>query len=253
MQTRSLLWILIAVGSFPSCGRSADPAAREKELTYLRTLMPEDLLPLANVEVPGIENIAILGEGADTHLGLHLFPGQKKRNGGIRAEVSVNYPFQQGDTVRYAWRFMVPKGFVSDAPKNRWWIIGQWHDQPNPARGENWDGFASKSPPVLLALGESQGKLGIGIAYGPDQSQKHGPLWIEPGKWHRLAVDIRWSQKADGQAVFFLDDMTKPVATATGANMHNDFQHFLKLGMYRHPEIATDNWIYVDDLQITRR
>jgi len=35
--------------------------------------------------------------------------------------------------------------------------------------------------------------------------------------------------------------------------MHNDFQHFLKLGMYRHPEIETDNWIYVDDLQITKR
>jgi len=49
--------------------------------------MPEDLLPVANVEVAGIENIAILGEGADAHLGLHLFPGQKKRNGGIRAEV----------------------------------------------------------------------------------------------------------------------------------------------------------------------
>jgi len=33
--------------------------------------------------------------------------------------------------------------------------------------------------------------------------------------------------------------------------MHNNFQHFLKLGMDRHPEIATDNWIYLDDLTIT--
>lgn len=236
----------------PCCGRAADPGAREMELTYLRPVVPAELLEFAHVEVPAIENISILGEGADQHLGLHVFPGQKKLHGGIRAEISIDPPSKQGDTVRYAWRFMVPKGFVSDAPQNRWWIIGQWHDQPDRSRGESWEGFASKSPPVLLGLGELQGRLGIGIAYGPDQSQKLGPLFIEPGQWHQIAVEIHWSQKADGKATFYLDDMTKPAATATGPNMHNDFQHFLKLGMYRHPDIATDNWIYLDDLKITR-
>ena len=236
--------IFTALLMLTSCGRSADPAAREKELTYLRSVVPDELLEFAHVEVPAVENVAIMGEGSTQHLGLHVFPGQKKLNGGIRAEVSVDYPCKQGGTVRYAWRFMVPKGFVSDAPKNRWWIIGQWHDQPDRARGESWDGFASKSPPVLLGLGEFQGKLGsgIGIAYGP--------VFIEPGKWHSIAVEIHWSQKADGKATFFFDDMSKPAAT--GPNMHNDFQHFLKLGMYRHPEIETDNWIYIDDLKITK-
>jgi hypothetical protein len=32
--------------------------------------------------------------------------------------------------------------------------------------------------------------------------------------------------------------------------MHNDFQAFLKLGIYCHPEIATDNWLYLYDLTI---
>jgi hypothetical protein len=89
---------------------------------------------------------------------------------------------------------------VSDAPQSRWWIIGQWHDQPDHARGERCDGFPSGNLPVLLGLGEFQGKLGsgIGIAYGP--------VFIEPGKWHSIAVEIRWSQKADGKATFFLDE-----------------------------------------------
>lgn len=243
--------LLIAL-VFPACSKGAAPKAREMELSYLRCVMPDDLLDFAHVEVPAVENIAILGEGADKHLGLHVFPGQKKLNGGIRAEISVDYPHKQGDTVRYAWRFMVPKGFASDAPKNRWWIIGQWHDQPDRSRGESWDGFASKSPPVLISIGELDGKLGIAIAYGPDQSQKRGPLTIEPGKWHSIAVEIHWSQKADGKAAFFLDDLSKPAVVLEGPNMHNDFQHFLKLGMYRHPEIATDNWIYIDDLKITK-
>jgi len=115
--------------SIPLC--AADPSAREKELTYLRTIMGVDLLPYAHLEVPAVENVVILGSGADQHLGLRLFPSQKKLNGGIRAEVSVNYPCKQGDTVRCAWRFMVPDGFKSDAPRNRWWIFGQWHDQPD--------------------------------------------------------------------------------------------------------------------------
>ena len=51
----------------------------------------------------------------------------------------------------------------------------------------------------------------------------------------------------------FLDDMTQPAAVIDGPNRHNDFQHYLKLGMYRHSEIVTDNWIYLDDLTITTR
>jgi hypothetical protein len=251
MHARLLTLILVAVVSFPSCGGGADPQAREKELSYLRSIMPDTLLDYAHVEVPALENITLLGEGASQHLGLHLFPGQKKLNGGIRAEVSVDYPHQQGDTVRYSWKFMVPKDFTSDAPQNRWCLIGQWHDQPDKERGESWDGFPSRSPPVLLGLGEIDGRLAIGFEYGPTQDQKLGPIFIERGKWHSLAMVIKWSQKADGKATLFLDDMAKLAATAEGPNMHNDYQHYLKLGMYRHPEIETDNWIYLDDLNIT--
>jgi hypothetical protein len=215
--------------------------------------MPDSLLEYAHLDVGSVKSIAIEGEEENQHLGLHLFPGQSKVHGGIRAEISVGYPFQQGETVRYSWRFMLPKDFVSDAPKNRWWIIGQWHDQPDRARGETWDRFPSKSPPVLLALGELDGKLGIGITYGPDHSQQHGPVFIEPGKWHEIAVEIHWSRNDEGKATVFLDDMTRPVATCSGPNLHNDFQHYLKIGMYRHPDIATDNWIYLDDLRIGKR
>jgi len=242
--------ILLLVLGAP-CLVAADPAAREKELVYLRCLMPEVLLPYAHVEVPAVENISIEGEGGDSHLALRVFPGQKKLNRGIRAEVSVDYPHQAGETVRYAWKLMLPPGFKSDSPQNRWWIIGQWHDQPDTTRGESWEDFPSKSPPVLIGLGELNGKPGIGLNYGLDQSQKRGPFFLELGKWHQFAVVIHWSQKADGKASFFLDDMTTPIAVMEGPNRLNDFQHFLKLGMYRHPEIATDNWIHLDDLEIT--
>jgi hypothetical protein len=243
----------MALLTLTSCSPAKDPQAREKELAFLRVLMPEELLPVAHVEVAGVENIAILSSGGEHHLALGIFPGQKKRNRGVRAEVSVDAPHEEGDTMRYECRFRVPEEFKSDALRNRWWIIGQWHDQPDRRKGETWDGFPSRSPPVLVGLGELDGRMAIGIEYGPTQAQKHGPIFIERGKWHRLALAIHWSQKADGKAEVFFDDMTRPAATLTGPNMHNAFQHYFKLGMYRHPDIATANWIYLDDLTIEKR
>ncbi len=48
----------------------------------------------------------------------------------------------------------------------------------------------------------------------------------------------------------YLDDMDKALLTAEGANLHNRFQHYLKLGMYRHPEIMSRNSIHIRQLSI---
>lgn len=248
-MTRMLLLFttlaLVGVG----CG---ERGSRDQELAYLRTILPDPLLEHAHVDVPSKDNIAVIGEGPEAHLALGLLPGQSKLHGGIRAEVSVDFPHREGDTVRYEWRFMVPTNFVSDAPKNRWCLIGQWHDQPNRSKNESWDGFPSRSPPVLVGLGETNGSLAIGFAYGPKQSTNLGPLPIRRGEWHRIAMVIHWSQGVSGTARLFLDDMAKPALVASGPNMHNAFQHYLKFGMYRHPDIATENWIHVDDVKIEK-
>jgi hypothetical protein len=161
-----MLTVLFLVTSI--CG-GAEPDSRERELVYLRTILPASLLEYAHLEVASITNIAIVGEGEHKHLGFHISPGQRKVNNGIRAEMSVNYPYEQGETVRYSWRFMLPKDFVADAPKNRWWLVGQWHDQPNPKKGETWQGFPANSPPVAIGLAELDGRLAIGHI-----------LWIAP-------------------------------------------------------------------------
>lgn len=239
------------------CGcTESSPGSREDEIVFLKAIMPDSLLEIANLDVGSAKAVAIFGDEPEEYLGLYVFHGQGKVHGGIRAEISVDYPFRQGDTVRYSWRCMLPKDFVSDAPKNRWWIIGQWHDQPNKNQGETWDNFASVSPPVLLGLGELEGRPALGLTYGPTnndrQSSSVGPAFLRRGEWHNIVIVIRWSQQADGKADVFIDDFTQPALSAAGANMNNDYQHFLKLGMYRHPEIATDNWIYVDDLEISK-
>lgn len=245
----NFLIALLLSAALGGCTRSP---SREDELVYLRSILPDSLLDYAHLEVASAESVAVIGTGQSKHLGLRVFPGQPKVNHGVRAEVTVDYPFELGETIRYSWRFMLPTNFVADAPKNRWWIIAQWHDQPNRNQGETRDHFPARSPPVLIGLGVVGGQLAIGLSYGAPQLRDLGPLTVERGQWHHLSVIIHWSRGPDGKATVFLDELTQPALTAAGSNMHNDYQHYLKLGMYRHPEISTDNWIYIDDVHISK-
>jgi hypothetical protein len=69
---------------------------------------------------------------------------------------------------------------------------------------------------------------------------------------HKVTVRIVWSRGAKGRAELRLDDSPKAVVSASGPNMHNDFQHYLKVGMYRHREIRGDNWIYLRDIAVKK-
>lgn len=251
---RNTILLTLLVGSaLCGCGKAG---SRDDELAYLRAVVPETLLKYAHLDIASPKSIALIEEGQNKHLGLHVFPGQSKLHGGIRAEIAVDYPFEPGETVCYSWRFRLPENFVTDAPKNRWWIIGQWHDQPNKRLGETWEKFNSFSPPVLLGLGELEGKPAVCLSYGPNheniKQQVKGPVFLKRGKWHAITFIIHWSHGSDGKALVYLDDLSTPTMSAEGPNMNNDYAHYLKLGMYRHPDIATDNWIYVDDLQISK-
>jgi hypothetical protein len=253
---RSLTFRFVAFSIMAMVVGCGPTAPTKPEIEYLQALMPDELTKYAGLEVASEESISIISNDEADYLGLHIYPRQRKVSGGIRAEVSVDYPFEPGDVLRYSWRFMLPADFVSDAPENRWWVIGQWHDQPNVDRGESWDNFESRSPPVLIGMGEIDGVLAIGLNYGPTHNDLKqevlGPVFLQRGKWHDLSVEIKWSLDDDGYARLFLDDPSQPVMAASGPNMNNDFCHYLKLGMYRHPSIKTDNWIYLDDLQIEK-
>ena len=94
------------------------------------------------------------------------------------------------------------------------------------------------------------GKDFLSLLVGSPRMKSAGLLPIHRGVWHALDVVIKWSQSADGKVAVFLDLSKEPVLTATGPNMHNGNHHYLKLGMYRHPEIATENRLGIRDVSI---
>ena len=241
-----LIWLLLS-----GCGASRSPEElRQQELHYLSVVVPEELLEYSHLEIGAADAVKI-HDGSPPALQLTLAPEQARVNRGNRAELSVDFPCTAGETVRYAWQFMLPEDFALDAPRNRWWLIGQWHDQPNRTLGETWDGHSARSPTVAISIGENQAKeTCLAFNYGTDKIKDVGPVPIKRGVWHNIAVVITWSQDDAGRGAVYLDDRETPVLEASGPNMHNDFQHYLKLGMYRHPEIRTRNSIFIRKITI---
>jgi len=225
-------------------------ALEQKE--YLSAVLPPDLMRYAGIEVPSQENIRILSDATGRYLEFRLVPGQAKKNNGIRAEISVDYPYKVGDVVRYKWKMRLPEDFKADDPQNRWWVMGQWHDQPDRTKGETWQSFPGRSPPVSFNYGRKDGKDFLSLLVGSPKMKSVGLVPITRGAWHSFDVVIKWSQGSEGKVAVFFDGAKDPVAAGTGPNMHNGYQHYLKLGMYRHPEIATENRLAIRDVSIEK-
>lgn len=241
----SVLWLSL-------CGQNHCFGQVPSEKDYLAAVLPPELIRYAAIEVPSQENIHIRSDSTGRYLEFRLVPGQAKKNNGIRAEISVDFPYNVGDIVRYKWKMRLPENFKADEPQNRWWVMGQWHDQPDQTRGETWQGFPGRSPPVSFNYGRRDGKDFLSLLVGSPRMKSVGLIPISRGSWHSLDVVIKCSQGADGRVAVFFDGSKAPVLVGTGPNMHNAFQHYLKLGMYRHPEIATENHLDIRDVHIEK-
>ncbi|QDV27038.1 hypothetical protein Q31a_54190 [Aureliella helgolandensis] len=243
---------MVGLVALVGCGPEG---SRQEEEAYLRTIMSGTLIPYSHLDVPSRDNVKIVLEKAEASLALRLFPGQPKLHGGIRAEVSVDFPFSEHDSISYSWRFKFDETFVSDTPENRWWVIGQWHDQPDANQSETWENFRSHSPPVSLGIGEVDGTLALALTHGPTRDGLEQistePVPIERGVWYKIETRIHWSQISNGRVEVLLNDFPEASLIGSGPNMNNAYRHYLKVGMYRHPEIESENQIYIDDLSVS--
>ncbi len=233
---------------------AALPAAAQRalELDYLRQALPEALLSLANIEIAAVDQISKGSDEQGPHLGLRTYYGQRKKNNGVRAEVAIDVPFKPGHTLRYHWRFKIAADFVSDAPANRWWLFANWHDQPDRSQGETWRGFPSRSPPVALGYGQIEGRDQLALVYGSPDPRTVGLVPFKRGVWQTITLQITWSRGTQGQVSLYLNDAVLPQLQAQGPNMHNDFQHYIKIGQYRDPEIRSDAVLLIGGVQIER-
>lgn len=250
MKFISVFFIILWLFALPFQAIAQTSSERSLIEKHLRQVMPKSLVAISTVDLLGQESIEIKKQGGRSFLEMRVFRGQTKVSNGIRSEISINYPFQNGDTVIYQWDFRIEKDFRSDAPKNRFWIFGQLHDQPDQRKGETWRNFPKLSPPISINYGMLGQTDYIGLIYGSPKMSLIEKAPIKRDTWHRIKLVIKWSTGENGTAKAFLDGRTTPFASAKGRNMHNDYQHYFKLGMYRHKAIASDNAIHIDNVSI---
>lgn len=234
---------------------STSEANRLLEETYLLYAIDSSLLPYTNTEIPTIHNIATGTDTFGKFLELRLLPDQPILNKGIRSEISIDYPYNENDTVEYTWEFKIPTDFISDAPLNRWWLLADWHEQPDPTLGETWDTYESGSSPILFAYGNIDGADMIGLSTGSwrkDNLEFRGVTPITRGVWHKVRMVVVWSQNETGNVTVYLDDAEEPTFSVRGENMVNGYQHYMKIGQYRHPDIHTENSVFIKNISIQK-
>lgn len=222
-----------------ACPTVADSSAADIAVALSSPQLEEHM----SLERAGADSISIESDSVK----FSLLENNAPVNGGVRSEVAVNYPFKLGDRIRYEFEFMFPNDFLADDGK-RWWVIAQWHDQPNIAEGGSWKNFPGRAPPVSLYVEERDGVLGTGVNYYITGEKSWSP--INRGEWNKVRFELLWLNNADGELRFFLNQ--EDLRRFAGPNMHNNYAHYLKIGMYRHPEIATNSAVFFKNLNVER-
>jgi len=239
-----ILLLLLTQKAFANCNEISN----KKIATALNAT---DLIPWMSLEAAECRSITLEHDSAAFRLDAQT----QKIHNGIRAEVLVNYPFVEGDEITYTVDIKLPQDFQGDTPQNRWWIIAQWHDQPDLRLNETWENFPKRSPPVSIYVEEQNGKVGIGLEVrDKEKNGRRQKSWfaLPLGEWLTLKTTMHWSTEQDGWVDFSVANHPEFNRKIVGSNMHNSFGHYLKMGQYRHPEIKQSNTIYLRNLSISR-
>jgi len=169
---------------------------------------------------------------------------------GHRSELAVYHVAPYGSEVCYRWSFYIPVDYSESA---EWQVIGQWHDQPDYQKGEDWNNLnAIHSPPVQLSYKNQEV---IVLTAAPDNvGRAIGRRSILKGVWHTVVYRIYWHRR-NGRVTTWLNDM--PLTPSNGSDpayacstAFNESGCYFKIGLYRSEKIKTTNVIYYDDVRI---
>jgi hypothetical protein len=214
----------------------------------LATTMRVDssLVKLMNMEIPECKNLSLFSGYA----GFVLDEKNTYLNKGIRSEISIDFPFVEGETIEYRWSIMVPSKNSPGGDSKQWWVIAQWHDQPDPRLGQTWATFKAQSPPVAIYIERRNGKVGLGLQ--GMRGKKISWSSIPTDVWLDLNTSIHWSRGRFGYVNFSVKGHPELDAISTGPNMLNGYQHYFKAGQYRAPTANQRSVIYIKNIHFRK-
>lgn len=241
-------WYLIFLSLLLIAGHAIAQSCADVDKHRLGQAMGIDagLRPLLNLEIPSCANIRL---GAD-HAIFVLNEENQRLHNGIRSEIGIDFPFQEGDVIEYRWSVLLPSAGTPGGGADQWWLIAQWHDQPDPRLGETWDNFKAESPPVAVFVERRNGIAGIGLNSLRGQKGQWAPVPLDT--WMDVRVMIHWSRGIDGYVRLTVDGRPEISLSAMGRNMLNGYQHYFKAGQYRAPSIKQYSAVYLKNIRFRK-
>lgn len=238
---------MLLLTSAPHQAFSAGCTTIEKRDLMIATGIAAKLAPFVKTEFGDCSNIS-LSEGFAT---FKLNDENVKIHNGVRSELVIDYPFREGETVEYVWSAKFPSGTLPGSGPKDWWLVAQWHDQPDVRAGETWSQLKKVPPPISVYVEKRSGSLGVGLA--GIGGQKLSWQAIPPDTWLTFTVQIMWSLGHAGRVTMQISSDATVIASMehSGRNMHNSYQHYFKVGQYRAPWIKTTSMVQVREVNIS--
>lgn len=165
-----------------------------------------------------------------------------------RSEIQLKSTAQEGKEIYYSWDFMIDNRYIES---DGFQIIGQFHDQPDPAKGETWNNYPANPPP--LSYNYINGELIIAVySFEIDHVSHLVAVPITKGEWHQIKSRIFWSTTDHGFMEFWLDGTQIEefgVKRYTARNCFNKAGNYLKIGLYRSNDIDSVGIVYFDNIK----
>ncbi len=166
-----------------------------------------------------------------------------------RSELQLKGTAPSNTEVYYSWDIKIDGAYQES---DDWQIIGQFHDQPDPAIGETWSDYPAHSPP--LAFKYRNGSLIISVySWEINGVMELVSTPLTKDAWHKIITRVYWSTENDGFVETWLDgnliEGPDEVTRYTARNLFNNAGNYLKIGLYRSKSILTANTVYYDNIK----
>ena len=210
------------------------------------------------------DHIAIAEDPADANnkvMKVKLAPDDFNR-GGNRSELVINSHDSLGYKSSYSFRFYLPESFFKTEEQNNWFMIHQWHDEPQ--AGYTWKTNQHKTRPPASLIIQFSVEEGYKLVYvtglqtGNLKEAKiiSAPVRLEPDTWYEFSNEVFWSvYDADGYSLPSLNGEPfttefAPDGKIFGRNMYNTRGSFYKYGLYSSGKQKHERHLYFDDFKM---
>lgn len=165
-----------------------------------------------------------------------------------RSEIQLQSTAQEGKEIYYSWNFKIDSTYVESAD---WQIIGQFHDQPDPALGESWNTYPANSPPLAYKYKNEQLVIAV-YSFETNAVMDLVAVPLTKGVWHQIKSRVYWSTGKDGYMEFWLDSTQIEASGLTRYSARNCFNkagNYLKIGLYRSKDKQSVGMVYYDNIK----